>query len=377
MNGRVLVSGGGVAGAALAYWLQRFGFQVTVVERTPGPRSGGQAIDVRGSAIAVLRHMGLYEAAHAHRTHMRGSSVLDEDGNEIWRSEERSFSGGRFDSGDVELFREDLVRLLHEATQGSAEYLWNDSIVAVEQLDQAVRVTFGRETSRDYDLLVGSDGLHSNVRRLVFGEEAAHLHCLGIGFALFSTPNLLRLRDWQLSHRDATSGYVLYPNLDNSELRVNLGFALQSPDAWRGSIAAQKALVAERCAHMRWKIPQLLDAMWSATEFYFGDIAQVKMPCWSRGRVALLGDAGYGPSPFSGQGTSLALVGAYVLARELQSTHREVQSAFKRYEARMRPFVELNQALVNLDRTGPIPDDVMETAKHGITLDELEECVVR
>jgi 2-polyprenyl-6-methoxyphenol hydroxylase-like FAD-dependent oxidoreductase len=370
VNGRVLVSGAGIAGPALAYWLQRFGFQATLVERAATLRPGGQAIDVRGVAVEVLKNMGLYEASCARRTHMRGGSVLDADGNEVWRSEERSFSGGRFDSGDVELFRDDLIRLLYEATRGASEYLWDDSISAIEQSPHAVRVTFERERPRDFDLLVGADGLHSHVRRLVFGDEAAHMQSFGIGIAIFSTPNLLQLRDWQFSHRDTASGYVLYPNLDNSELRVNLGFALRSPNEWCGAVSAQKALVAERCAHMRWQIPRLLEAMRNSSDFYFGDIAQVKMPGWSSGRAVLLGDAAYCPSPFSGQGTGLALVGAYMLARELQRTPADLSAAFQRYESRMRPYVELNQALVDLDRTGPIPDDIMNTAKNGITFDE-------
>jgi 2-polyprenyl-6-methoxyphenol hydroxylase-like FAD-dependent oxidoreductase len=369
MTRRVLISGAGVAGPALAHSLLRCGFQVTLVERAATLRPGGHAIDVRGVALEVLRRMGLYDAAHARRTHMNGGSVLDADGNEVSRSEERSFSGGRFDSGDIELFRDDLVRLMYEGTQGAAEYLWNDSIAAVEQSADTVRVSFERAGPREFDLLVAADGLHSKVRRLVFGDEAACLHSFGIGLAIFSTPNLLQLRDWQVTYRDAQSGYVIYPNLDNSQLRVNLGFALQSQDAWRGEVSAQKTLVARSCAHMRGQIPRLLQAMAESPDFYFGDIGQVKMPRWSSGRVVVLGDAAYCPSPFSGQGTSLALVGAYILARELQRTPADFTSALERYESRMRPYVALNQALVKLDRTGPTPDDIMDAAKNGIVLD--------
>jgi 2-polyprenyl-6-methoxyphenol hydroxylase-like FAD-dependent oxidoreductase len=371
MIARILVSGAGVAGPALVYWLQRYGFQVTLVERAASLRPGGHAIDVRGVAVEVLKNMGLYDASCKRRTHLGGASVLDADGNEVWRSEERSFSGGRFDSGDIELFRDDLVRLLYEATQDASEYLWNDSIVAMEQSARSVRVSFERAESREFDLLVGTDGLHSKVRKLVFSDDdGAHLKSFGIGLAIFSTPNLLQLRDWQVSYRDAESGYVIYPNLDNSQLRVNLGFALWSPDAWRGDISTQKALVAKRCAHMRWQVPRLLEAMCESPDFYFGDVGQVKMPCWSSGRVTLLGDAAYCPSPFSGQGTSLALVGAYVLAKEMQRTPGDFPSVFERYESRMRPYVELNQTLVNLGREGPVPDGIMDAAKNGIAIDE-------
>jgi len=375
VNARVLISGAGVAGPALAFWLHRFGFAPTLIERAAAPRTGGQAIDVRGVALDVLRAMGLYDRAYALRTHMRGASVVDADGKETWRTQERSFSGGRFDSDDIELFRDDLARVFYDATRDGAQYLWDDSITAVEQSGGAVRMTFERQQPREFDLLVAADGLHSNVRRLVFGEEKPFLRSFGIGLAIFSTPNLLELTDWQLSYRDETSGYLIYPNRDNSELRVNLGFGLDEQEVWRLQLEDQKALVAERCKHLRGEIPRLIQAMGGAKDFYLGDVAQVRVSGWSRERVVLVGDAGYCPSPFSGQGTSLALVGAYVLARELQRTPAEPTRAFERYEARMRPYVELNQALADPGRTEPTPDEVMEQAKNGIVLDDLREAL--
>lgn len=370
---RVLISGAGIAGTAIAYWLDRFGFKPTVVERAATPRLGGQAVDVRGIAMDVLTHMGLREAAFDRRTHMRGVSVLDEEGHEVWRSEERSFSGGRFDSGDIEIFRDDLISLLIDSTRNSAEYVWADSVLSVEQSSNIVSVGFERQKSRDFDVLVAADGMHSNVRGLVFGDEANHVKPFGIGFATFGCPNILKLEDWQLSHRQATSGYLIFPNRDNSQLRVNLGFALRDTNSWRDSVDAQKALVAHAFANYRWQMPQLLAAMWQTADFYFGDIGQVKMPQWADGRVAVLGDAGYCPSPMSGQGTSLALVGAFVLAKELSHSPNDVPSAFQRYRLRMLPYVTLNQALADPYREGPVPDEVMDKAKFGIALDDLTD----
>lgn len=300
---------------------------------------------------------------------------MDADGKETWRSEDQSLSGGRFDSGDIELFRDDLVRLICDATRNTVEYLWDDSLTAIEQSHGAVRVSFEHAPAREFDLLVAADGLHSNVRRLVFGEEAPYVQSFGIGLAIFSTPNLLRLQDWQVPYRDETSGYLIYPNRDNNELRVNLGFGLDSTEVWRRSVEAQKTFVAERCAHLRWEIPRLIEAMWAAKDLYLGDIALVRMNRWSRGKVTLLGDAAYCPSPFSGQGTSLALVGAYVLGRELLRTPAEPGAAFERYESRIRPYVELNQALADPNRKEPTPDEMMEKAKRGIVLHDLSELV--
>ncbi len=366
----VLISGASIAGPALAYWLNRAGFQTTVVERAPAPRPGGQAIDVRGPALSVLDRMGLLDRARSMRTRLKGMSVLDSDGREIARHEDRTMSGGRFDSGDIEILRDDLAGLLLEASQPT-EYIFDDTIVALEQDDNQVFVTFQHNLPRRFDLVIGADGLHSNVRHLVFGDERLFLVPLGVGLLIYTTPNLLGLQDWELAFRGPTSGYVIYPARNNTQLRVNLGFGMDLDEYIRGDVAAQKALVAERCAHLGGDIPRLLTALADAQDFYFGPLAQVRMDGWSKERVCLVGDAAHCPSPFSGQGTSLALVGAFVLGRELARSGDRHGEAFTRYEERLRPFVLLNQDMVDVEREGPIPDDVFDRAKNGIVIDDL------
>jgi 2-polyprenyl-6-methoxyphenol hydroxylase-like FAD-dependent oxidoreductase len=366
-----LVSGASIAGPTLAYWLVRAGFSVTVIERAVAPRPGGQAIDIRGPALTVIHRMSLLEQVGGLRTRLKGMSVLDIDGKEIHRTEERTFTGGRFDSGDVEILRDDLAGLLLQASQGETEYIYDETITGLDDHGAAVAVTFQRSGPREFDLVIGADGLHSNVRQLVFGDESQLLVPLGVGLAIFTTPNLLDLRDWELGFRNETSGYVIYPARNNTELRVNVGFGMELDEYKRGDIQAQKDLIAERCAHLGGDIPRLLAALRDADDFYFGALAQVRMPRWSKGRIGLVGDAGYCPSPFSGQGTSLALVGAFVLGRELARTPADPVAALDRYEARMRPFVQLNQDMVSVERTTPIPDDVFNRAKNGIVLDDL------
>lgn len=371
MSKNVLISGGGVAGLALAYWLDDAGFRVTVVERSREWRAGGQAVDVRGVALDVVKAMGLLDAIAEQRTRLRGMSTVDHDGNEIERTEERTFSAGRLDSTDIEIFRDDLCKLLMEKAGSRIEYVLGDSIRALTQDSDGVSVVFKGGAERPFDLVVGADGVYSNVRKLVFGGEEAFVKPLGVALALFTTPNLINLDHWQIAYRDDTMGSVIYPSFDHQQLRVSVGFGTDDVSVGRDDVAAQKAVVAAKSAHLGGMFPQLIEAMGDASQFYYGDLAQIHMPSWSQGRVVLAGDAAHCASPFSGQGTSLALVGALVLARELARTPEDFAQAFAAYEKRMRPFVDINQALVNLERRGHIPDEQFNVAKNGIVLDDL------
>lgn len=368
----VLISGASIAGPALAYWLKRNGFVPTLVERAPRPRPGGQAIDIRGKALTVVERMGLLDQARAVRTRMKGVSLQDEFGKEIWRSEEKTFTGGRFDNDDVELLRDDLSNLLL-GTVKDCEIIFDDSIVSLTDTADGVIVAFRNSPSRTFDLVVGADGVHSNVRKLAFGPEEPFLKPLGIGLAIFSIDNYLGLKDWQVSFRDMQRGfgYVIYPVRNNSELRINIGFGAGLADDPYGDVKAQKTLVAERSAGWGWEISNFIERMWSSTDFYFGALAQTLMDSWSKGRIVLAGDAGYCPSPFSGQGTSLALVGAYILAQELGRSPHDHARAFAVYDARMRPYVLKNQALAWRDRDAPEEEGeaMIEEAKNFVELD--------
>ncbi|GAA3645013.1 FAD-dependent monooxygenase [Nonomuraea antimicrobica] len=358
---KVLVSGASVGGPVLAHWLGRHGYDVTVVERAPAPRKGGQAVDLRGAALTVAARMGVLAEIEALRTTMRGMSMVDRDGNETMRSTEETFSGGRFDSPDVEIMRDDLTRILVAA--GGARHVYGDSIAT---LTEDGGVTFESGAEDCYDYVIGADGLHSNVRRLAFGPESRFVHHLGTYVSIFTTENFLGLDRWQTWFGEGGAGGAVFSDRDGSEMRVNLGFEAEEPiDYDHRDLDAQRRLVERRCARV-WEAPRLLEAMWKADDFYFDAMAQVRMEHWTKGRVALVGDAGYCASPLSGQGTSLAMVGAYVLAEELGA---DPATAFARYEERMRPFVAANQALAleNPGR-GAAPESVQRAA-NAITLD--------
>ncbi|CAM3484242.1 FAD-dependent monooxygenase [Kibdelosporangium persicum] len=360
----VLISGAGVAGLALAYWVRQAGYSVTVVERSNGLRPGGQAVDIRGVALDVMNRMGLGEQMRAARTRMRGMSMVDGSGNELFRSEEFALSSGRLDSDDVEILREDLTEMLYQATTDSVEFVFGDTITALDQIEHGVRVEFEHGGWRTFDFVIGADGTHSVVRRLAFGPEQDFVRHLGQYLAVFPADNFLELDNWQVWFTDQASGSggVAYPVRGNTELRVTLGFAAEQLDYDYRDVARQKQLMTERLTGLGWEVPRLLSAMNEAPAFYFDAMAQIHMDRWTNGRVALVGDAAYCASPLSGQGTSLALVGAYVLAQELGDS-------FGTYESRMRPFVGLNQALATENPAGPAPEESVERAKNAISLD--------
>ena len=371
MNGNVLISGAGVTGLALAFWLDRAGFAVTVVERGPAFRRGGQAVDIRGVALDVVKAMGLHPQAEALRTRLKGMSTLDANGNEVDRTQERTFSAGRLDSDDIEIFRDDLCELLMHAMGDGVEILYDDGIRAFDQTEKDVTVTFSSGMERSFDYVVGADGVYSHTRKLCFNDEATVVKPLGRVLALFSTPNLIGLEYWQLGHRADGVGYIIYPSIDQSTLRIGVGYATEGAEVSRHDIGAQKNMVATQCARLGGFFPQLIASMKETEQFYYNELAQIHMPLWSKGRVVVAGDAAHCASPFTGQGTSLALVGAFVLARELARHPDQPEQAFAAYEQRMRPYVNLNQGLLDLNRKGPVPDEWMTKAKNGIDLKDL------
>lgn len=373
----VLISGASIAGPTLAYWLHRAGLRPVIVERAPAPRPGGQAIDVRGPALEILDRMGLLDSVKALRTRMKGFATLDAQGNELWRTEDITFTAGSIHNDDIELLRDDLSAMLVGALPPDIEIIYGDSIMALEDGEDRVTVTFEKGGTRKFDLVIGADGIGSGVRALVFGDERQFLVPFNLALAIYSAPNHMGLEDWQISCRDGEKNCLVYTVRDNRELRLCYGFPAELDDEHRFDPQAQKELVAAKAAGLGWEVPRLLEAMWTAPDFWLGVVAQVKMPAWAKGRIALVGDAAYCPSPLTGQGTSLAIIGAYVLAQEMARHLSDHALAFERYEARMRPFVDKNQAIAILAQDKSFSEeggqarvlDALEEAKNAIELD--------
>ncbi|OBI10254.1 FAD-binding protein [Mycobacterium scrofulaceum] len=370
----VLISGASVAGMTTAYWLTQHGCSVAVVERSLGLRRGGQAIDVRGPALTVLERMSLRSAAYGLRTRIRGASVVDRDGNELSRDTESTPTGGVIDSADIELLRDDLIELLYDATKLSVEYLFYDSIASLDDDGTAMAVTFDRGDVRKFDLVIGADGLHSNVRGLVFGSEEQFIERLGTHAAIFTVPNFLQLDYWQTWHYGDSTMAGVYSARNNTEARAMLGFMDTDLRIDYRDTEAQFAELERRMAGEGWVRPQLLEYMRDASDFYFDEMSQIKMDRWSKGRVALVGDAGYCCSPLSGQGTSVALLGAYILAGELKAATQDgvvdYELGFANYHKEFNDYVKRNQWLVvdNIPGGAPIPQEVFDRIVSSITL---------
>ncbi|MEU8437657.1 FAD-dependent monooxygenase [Streptomyces sp. NPDC029216] len=347
-NNGILISGAGIAGPALAYWLRRAGFAVTVVERAPAPRPGGQTVDLRGAGRTVIERMGLMERARAESVDQRGLALVDASGRTTARMPADAF-GGEGIVSEIEILRGDLARLLYEATLPDTEYLFDDTITGIDQGAAAdtVTVTFEKAPPRRFALVVGADGPHSAVRALAFGPERDLVRPLGLYTAWFTaTEHDWDLDGWYLMH-NAPGGLVASARPGRLPGEIKAGFSFRSqPIAYdRRDTAAQRELVARRFAHVGWEVPRLLRAMRTAPDFFLDSMGQVRLDGWSRGRVALLGDAGYCATPLTGLGTSLALVGAYVLAGELAAAGGDHTVAFRRYDTVLRPYVTRAQQL--------------------------------
>jgi len=334
---RVLISGGGIAGPALAHWLHRHGIEVTVVERAPAPRPGGHAVDVRGIAREAVERMGLLPAILDSRVDERGIALVNERGRRIAEMATDLF-GGEGIVAEIEISRGGLAGILYEATRATTDYRFGDRITALEQDAGGVDVTFKSGATERFDVVVGADGVHSAVRTLAFGPDRDYVRYLGGYTAYFTVPDPGDLGNWFHLY-NAPGGLVagLRPERGGTA-KASLSFTNPKPAYEALTVPEQRQILADKLSSAGWKVPSLLAAMPAASDFYFDSVNQVRVEQWWRGRIALLGDAGYCGSPLAGLGTSMSLVGAYVLAGELASAP-EPSVAFAAYQREMATYV--------------------------------------
>ncbi|MBF8188662.1 FAD-dependent monooxygenase [Nonomuraea sp. K274] len=328
-NSNVLISGASIGGPALAHWLIRYGFNVTVVEKAPALRPGGQAVDFKGEThLTVLRRMGIMDAVRAQRTAGVDEEIVDADDRRL------AVVPSEFTGGDLEIRRGDLSRILYDRTAPACEYVFGDSITSLTETQDGVHVTFERSAPRTFDLVVGADGIHSNVRRLAFGPESAYVRHLGHYYALveldedFGTVPRMYNEPGRMAAAGGTKASAFFV------------FASEPLDYDRYDAGAQKEVLARVYAGMGWRTPEIMKAVDRAEDVYLDSISQVSIDHYSKGRVVLLGDSAYG-NTLGGFGTGLAVVGAYVLAGELAAAGGDHHAAFAAYERQLRGYAKV------------------------------------
>ncbi|CAF1211522.1 unnamed protein product [Adineta steineri] len=340
-NRSVLIIGAGVAGPVLAYFLHRYGIRPVVVERAPQLRTTGQTVDVRGAGREVIRRMGIDHIVRENITQEEGVAIVDSTGRTRAAFDVKSF-GDRGFIADIEILRGELVRILYEHSRNHTEYILSDHPLSIDDRGDHVQVTFASGNVREFDLVIGADGTQSKTRRLVFGNNTS-IHYLNMYTAYFTIPHSHsdgRWARWYNAPKERT--LILRPD-NQGKTRAVLLFRTPHRGYEDFDVDKQKELVQNVYADAGFETPRVLSEMKNANDFYFDALAYIKMDRWSQGRVVLVGDAGYSTG-VSGRGTTLAFIGAYILAGEI-GCHQDHTKAFIQYETLMRPYVTAAQEM--------------------------------
>lgn len=328
LDKKVLISGASIAGPALAYWLERYGCAVTIVEQADHLRGGGQAVDFKGETHrTVLERMGILDEVHRRRTTPTDLHIIDES------ERVRATMPAEFIGGDVEILRGDLTELLYERTAGTCEYVFGDRITGLSETSSGVDVTFERGEPRTFDLVFGADGIHSGVRRLAFGPETDFVEFRGYYYAVVGGDP--ERKPTNIDANGHASGLMynepgVLAMVGGPKAPELFVFASQKREYDRRDIGTQKQIVADAYRGAGWRVPEMMRAMTDDPDFYLDSLSRVRMNTYSSGRIALLGDAAYG-NTLGGFGTGLAMVAAYVIAGELATANGDHEIAFRRY----------------------------------------------
>ncbi|MFC4530621.1 FAD-dependent monooxygenase [Sphaerisporangium dianthi] len=342
MSGRtVLISGAGIAGPVLAYWLARHGFQVTMVERAAAIRSSGSPVDVRGPAVEVAERMGVMPRLRRAATEVTGLTLVNGEGRRVGGVNMRAVQRA-VGSREVEVPRGDLASILFEASRDHVEPLWGDSIATLDQDEHGVEVTFERAAPRRFDFVIGADGLHSTVRRLAFGPEPDHVRHMGVYVATLPLDRPAEDRHHVVMYNTPGTMVAVHPSMGGPALAAFMFRSPRAPGFDHRDTEQHKRMVAAAFEGGSWRVPELLEQVRTSGDLYFDSVSRVDLPRWSSGRVAVLGDAASCVSLF-GDGSTLAIAGAFTLAEELAADPAGHRAALRRYEARHRVLVEPRQ----------------------------------
>jgi 2-polyprenyl-6-methoxyphenol hydroxylase-like FAD-dependent oxidoreductase len=340
---KVLISGAGIAGPTLAFWLKAAGFESTLIERAPALRTGGYVIDFWGLGYDIAERMNLAKDINRIGYHMREMRIVDDRARRVTGFGTKVFdelTGGRY----VTLGRSDLSRLLFEKVESTTEVIFGNEIVGLQEQADYVQVQFKRGGERRFDLVIGADGLHSEVRRLVFGPQGRFEKQLGYVVAAFEVRGYCP-RDEEVYVMYGEPGRMLgrFTLHDDRTLFLFVFTSDSNPLPAMPALPAQKEMLHERFGEGKWECPRILSELDRTYELYFDRVSQIRMENWSRGRVALVGDAAFCVSLVAGQGSALAMIAAYVLAGELANASGRHEEAFGKYEEFLRAYISSRQ----------------------------------
>ena len=339
---KILICGASIAGPCLAYWLVRAGFQPIVIERAKQLRDGGHNIDIHGAGRKIVERMNLLDAIKSHHTSERGMKMIDADGNTLVELAQDP-ENDRGLTKEIEILRGDLAKVFFDATKATTEYRFSVTVKKLVDRGSSVAVEFSDGTIEDFDLVISAEGVGSPTRKMVM-DELVKIEYLGMWMGFFRIPKIASDGDWAEAYWSGEgTGLVIRPATEHSR-GVLVAYKSDGSKFDYRSQQEQKETIREALKSAGGQSIRVAENLDYDDDLYLGPLSQVKAECWSKGRFALVGDAGYSPSIATGKGTTLAITGAYVLARELSKTDNIID-ALKAYESILRPFAEECQKL--------------------------------
>ena len=346
---KVLISGASMAGLSTAYWMNKLGYHVTVVEISSQLRTAGAAVDIKGPASDAAKRMGIFEQIKSNRLHLekiefKNADDITESSVSLMKKEDSELPA----DDDIEIERDKFINILFDKLNGEVEFVFNNRIAVLNETKDNIEVTFKDGSKGVFHLVFGCDGVHSGVRKIWFGNETEYAHSLNAYFSTTIINKLLIEQKSMQMYNVPNKGIMLNAYNNKTDIIFCFNTEMEIPYNYRDE-EQQKKIILAQFEGVSWRTAELLEEVKNAKKFYFDKFCQIKMPSWTKGRVALVGDAGYCASPAAGMGASLAVYGATVLADTLKKHNGNFEIAFQDYNRNLRPFIEEVQAMAELN----------------------------
>ncbi len=348
-NKTVLISGASFAGLTTAYWMNKMGYKVTIVEIGNHLKMGGTPVDIKNETVNIVKRMEIFEQIKAQRI-----------GPEKWEFKnsddvsEKTVLIEKQPDNEFEIERDILLNILFNLIKDDVNFIFNKSITSLNEKEDCIEVAFKDGSKNQFELVFGCDGIHSSVRRIWFGEESEYAHFLGQYFCIAIANRLLVEEGTYQMYAEPNKGLALYAYSNKTDIIFTFRPEKEIFYDYRDQ-EQMKQIVLDQIQGMNWRASEMRDELFNSKSFYFDKFCQIKMSSWTKGRVALVGDAGYCASPAAGMGGSLAIVGATALADAFEKSNGNFELAFDEYNRDLRPFIEEVQtgAVQMLDKLLP------------------------